>query len=65
MNWLDCPLIETVPDRLSGAPVIKGSRVRPEDVLINRAEGEGWLATAYNLPVATVRTVLSFYDQHT
>jgi uncharacterized protein (DUF433 family) len=64
MNWLDCSLIEIVPGRLSGVPVVKSSRVRPEDLLINREEGEEWLAEAYNLPAATVHLVLSFYDQH-
>jgi uncharacterized protein (DUF433 family) len=64
MNWLDCSLIEVVPGRLSGVPVIKKSRVRPEDLLINREEGEEWLANAYGLPANTVHSVLTFYDQH-
>ena len=64
MDWKECAAVETVPGRLSGAPVIKGSRVRPDDLVINRAEGEAWLAENYNLPVERVRDVLSFYDRH-
>jgi uncharacterized protein (DUF433 family) len=64
MNWKECAVVETVPGKVSGAPVIKGSRVRPEDLIVNRAEGEAWLAENYELPIETVREVLRFYDRH-
>jgi uncharacterized protein (DUF433 family) len=64
MNWLECPLMECVPGRLSGVPVIKHTRVRPDDLVVNRDEGAEWLAEAYRLPLATVREVLAFYEQH-
>ena len=44
MDWKKCAVVETVPGRVSDEPVIKGSRVRPDDVVVNRAEGEAWLA---------------------
>ena len=55
VDWTDCPLIERVPGKLGGAPVIRHSRVRPDDLLVNRGEGEEWLADAYRLPLGTVR----------
>ena len=64
MNWKECAAVETVPGRVSGEPVIKGSRVRPDDLLVNRAEGEVWLAENYDLPIEAVREVLRFYDRH-
>ena len=64
VDWTDCPLIERVPGKLSGAPVIRHSRVRPDDLLVNRVEGEEWLADAYRLPSGTVRQVLTFYDRY-
>ena len=64
MNWKECAVVETAPGRMSGAPVIEGSRVRPEDLIVNRAEGEAWLAENYELPIETVREVLRFYDRH-
>ena len=64
MDWKQCAVVETVPGRLSGEPVIKDSRVRPDDLVVNRAEGEAWLAENYSLPVETVREVLRFYDRH-
>lgn len=47
MDWTDYPLIERVPGKLSGVPAIRRSRSRPGDLLINRREGEEWLADAY------------------
>ena len=64
MNWTDCPLVERVPGKVSGAPVIVRSRVRPEDLLANREEGPEWLAENFSLPIETVRKVLAFYDLH-
>jgi uncharacterized protein (DUF433 family) len=64
MNWRECAAVETVPGRVSGAPVIKGSRVRPDDLIVNRAAGEAWLAKNFELPIEMVREVLRFYDRH-
>ncbi|MDQ2765236.1 MAG: DUF433 domain-containing protein [Pseudomonadota bacterium] len=63
MDWIGCPAVERVPGKVSGAPVIVHSRVRPEDLVANREEGPEWLAENYSLPVETVREVLAFYDR--
>jgi uncharacterized protein (DUF433 family) len=66
MNWTECPLVEIVPGKLSGAPVIVHSRVRPEDLVTNRAGGGAdWLAENYALPVETVRAVLACHERET
>ena len=62
MDWTDCPIIEQIPGKLSGAPVLKGSRVRPEDLIANIEEGSEWLAEAHFLPIEQVRAVLAFYE---
>jgi len=64
MDWSGCPLVERVPGKLSGAPVIVHSRVRPDDLIANRAEGPQWLAENYSLPLDTVKQVLAFYDRN-
>ena len=64
MDWSGCPLVERVPGKLSGAPVIVHSRVRPGDLIANRAEGPQWLAENYSLPLDTVKQVLAFYDRN-
>ena len=64
MDWTACQLVERIPGKLSGEPVIEHSRVRPDDLVVNEAEGEEWLAEAYRLPLETVHAVLSFYHTH-
>ena len=63
MDWMDCKLIERVPGKLSGAPVIVHSRVRPDDLIANRDEGPEWLAENFSLPLETVKTVLAFFER--
>jgi uncharacterized protein (DUF433 family) len=65
MDWIACAVVETVPGRVSGQPVIKGTRVRPDDLVVNRTMGEEWLSDAFALPLDVVREVLAFYDAHT
>ncbi len=60
MIWTDCPLVETIPGKLSGAPVIVHSRVRPDDLIVNCAEGPEWLAENFALTIETVRALLAF-----
>jgi uncharacterized protein (DUF433 family) len=64
IDWKDCAAIETVPDKLSGRPVIRGTRVRPQDLVINRAEEEAWLVENFAIPAERVRAVLAFHDRH-
>jgi uncharacterized protein (DUF433 family) len=64
MDWTDCALIEVVPGRMSGAPVLRNTRVRPQDLIANIDEGAAWLAEAHGLDLADVQAVLSFYRQH-
>jgi uncharacterized protein (DUF433 family) len=62
-DWSDCLAIERVPGKVSGVPVIVHSRVRPDDLVVNRDEGPEWLAENYSLPLETVKAVLAFYDR--
>ena len=64
MKWTDCPIIEQVPGRVSGAPVVRGTRVRPEDLLANIDQGPEWLADAFSIPIEDIREVLAFYEAH-
>ena len=63
MDWSGCPFVERVSGKVSGAPVVVHSRVRPDDLIANRAEGTEWLAENYSLPLETVKAVLAFYDR--
>ena len=64
VNWTACVEIETVPGKMSGQPVIRGTRVRPQDLLVNREEGLDWLAENFSIPKETIRRVFAFHDRH-
>jgi uncharacterized protein (DUF433 family) len=64
IDWKSCAAVETVSGRLSGQPVIRGTRVQPEDLVVNRAGGAAWLIENFGVPAETVQTVLAFHDRH-
>ena len=47
IDWRECAVVETVPGKMGGQPVLKGTRRRPEDLLINREQGVDWLVENY------------------
>ena len=46
--WKECPVIEAVPGRLGGRPVVKDSRVLADTILEAEELGETAEETAYN-----------------
>ena len=64
IDWTECALIETVPGKRGGKPVIKGTRLTPEDLLTNREQGVDWLVENHGgITPETVRAVFDFYDR--
>jgi uncharacterized protein (DUF433 family) len=61
-NWTDCPWVESVPERMHGAPVLKGTRMDADGVLLNFDDGMSVdeLIEDYGLEEEKVRGVLSF-----
>jgi uncharacterized protein (DUF433 family) len=65
IDWTECPLIEIVPGKRGGKPVIKGTRLTPEDLLTNREQGIDWLVENHGgITPETVRAVFDFHDRH-
>jgi uncharacterized protein (DUF433 family) len=65
IDWTECALIETVPGKRGHKPVLKGTRLRPEDLLTNREQGIEWLVENHGgITPDTVRAVFEFYDTH-
>ena len=64
VSWTDCQAVEAVPGKVSGAPVIRGTRVRPDDLLVNREEGVQWLSENFGVTPEVVHEVFRFYDAH-
>jgi uncharacterized protein (DUF433 family) len=62
-DWTDCPDVERIPGKVSGAWLMKGTRIRIEDVLTNAADQtpEQIATEVYEgLDVAAVRRVIAF-----
>ena len=49
---------------MSGAPVIRHSRVRPEDLLNNLDQKPEWMVENFGLKPEDVQEVLRFYHLH-
>ena len=62
MDWSGCEMVEVVPGKVSGLPVLRGSRVPADQVLENHDAGESVEEIAYNfdLKPEDVRAVLAY-----
>jgi uncharacterized protein (DUF433 family) len=48
VDWSGCPIVEVVPGKVSGVPIIRGSRVPADQVIENYDAGESPEDIAYN-----------------
>jgi uncharacterized protein (DUF433 family) len=63
MGWTGCDLVETDPDKAGGKPVVKGTRVPAEVVLIDEEHGRTPEDTHRSFPtlsLATIRALRAF-----
>jgi uncharacterized protein (DUF433 family) len=62
MDWNGCEIVEAVPGKVSGAPIIRGTRVQADTVLESHQLGESVeeIAYSYDLNPEDIRKVLSF-----
>lgn len=64
IDWSQCPDVESKPDVMSGAPIVRGTRVPAQAVVDNADDGytaEQIVADIYpSLPVEPARRVIEF-----
>jgi uncharacterized protein (DUF433 family) len=62
MDWSGCDIIEVVSGKVSGLPVIRGTRVPADQVLENHDAGESVEDIAYNFDLKPddIRAVLAY-----
>ena len=62
MDWSGCEMVEVVPGKVSGLPVMRGSRVPADQVLENHDAGESVEDISYNFDLNPddVRAVLVY-----
>ena len=61
--WNDCPVVERVPGKLNGKPIVKGSRVAADTIPECAELGETAEDTAanYGLRLEEVLEILAYY----
>ena len=62
MDWGDCPLVEVVPGKVSGVPILKGTRVQADSIVENFEDGSPVeeISENFAIPETTIRAVLAF-----
>jgi len=62
MDWSGCELVEVIPGKVSGVPLLRGSRVPIEQVVGSYEGGESVEEIAYNydLNPEDIRAVLTY-----
>jgi uncharacterized protein (DUF433 family) len=62
LDWALCPAVETVPGKLGGAWVLRGSRIPVKLVFENLEDGMSIdeIVEQYDLTAAQIRSVLDF-----
>jgi uncharacterized protein (DUF433 family) len=62
IDWTDCPLVEINPRKLSGAPILKGTRM-PADVVLENYQGGSSveeIAEDFDIPETSIRSLLAY-----
>jgi uncharacterized protein (DUF433 family) len=68
IDWSGCSIVEVVPGKVSGVPILKGTRVQADSIVENFESGSPVQEIAYNfdLKPEDIRAVLAYAArQHT
>jgi uncharacterized protein (DUF433 family) len=62
MDWSDCPIVEVNPRKVSGAPILKGTRVQADAIVENYESGSPVEEIAENFAISEgmIREVLAY-----
>ena len=64
LDWSNCRLVEIDPSRLSGRPVVKGTRMPVEDIIANYEYGVSIseISTQFQIPARIIKELLSYVE---
>jgi uncharacterized protein (DUF433 family) len=65
LDWSNCPLVEIDRSRLSGRPVLKGTRMPVEDIIANYEYGVSIseISTQFQIPATIIKELLSYVER--
>ncbi|HEX3681223.1 MAG TPA: DUF433 domain-containing protein [Bryobacteraceae bacterium] len=66
MDWSGCDLVETIPGKVSGAPIIKHTRIQADAIVENYESGSPIEEISENFGVSdvTIRAILNYAHSH-
>ncbi len=66
VDWALCSIVEMVPGRLSGAPVVRNTRLPVDAILTNYDAGlePEEVAAIFEVAEVDVRTILAFREKY-
>jgi uncharacterized protein (DUF433 family) len=66
LDWSDCSLVEVDPLRVSGRPVLKGTRMPVDDIIANYEYGTtvSDISEQFGIDPGTVRELLIYAERH-
>ncbi len=62
IDWTDCPLVEAIPGKVSGVPLLRGTRL-PADTVLENYEGGSpveEISENFDVPEDTIREILIY-----
>jgi uncharacterized protein (DUF433 family) len=68
VDWLGCDLTEQIPGKMSGSPVVKGTRVLADTIIANFEGGSPVEEIHENyprIPIDAIRKLIAFAESHT
>jgi uncharacterized protein (DUF433 family) len=62
MDWSGCDIVEVNPHKVSGVPIVKGTRVQADSIVENYEGGSDVeeIAENFDIPETTIRELLAF-----
>lgn len=62
MDWTDCPLVEVIPGKVSGVPLVKGTRMPADGIVSNFQTGSPVeeISENFDIPESSIRALLSY-----
>jgi uncharacterized protein (DUF433 family) len=65
LDWSKCPLVEIDPLRVSGRPVLKGTRMPVEDIIANYEYGVpvSEISAQFQIPAHIITELLSYVQR--
>lgn len=61
-DWAECPLVEINPRKVSGVPILKGTRVQADSIVENYESGSPVeeISDNFDIPETIIRKLLAF-----